>query len=272
MMSVEIHPTAIVDPKAELASGVKVGPYAIVEAGSYIGEDSVIHHHAFIGKGARIGKNCQVHHAAVVSNVPQDLKFKGTEETFAEIGDNTVIREFATVHRATVHSATTNAGTHDGVTRVGKNCLIMCYTHIAHDCFVGDEVIISNAVQVAGHVTIEKWATIGGGCLVHQFSLIGALAMIGGGAQVRKDIPPYSLSGGADVRFSGINKIGLQRRGSTPEAIQSVKTAYTTLYHSGLNISSALAKLKEMEEYGSAEVQHIVSFIESSKRGVIGAG
>ncbi|HET6510779.1 MAG TPA: acyl-ACP--UDP-N-acetylglucosamine O-acyltransferase [Candidatus Kapabacteria bacterium] len=271
-MAVDIHPTAIVDPKAELADGVTVGPYAIIEGGVEIGENSKIHHHAFIGKGARIGKNCQIHHAAVVSNVPQDLKFKGTEATFAEIGDNTVIREFATIHRATEHSASTNAGTHDGVTRVGKNCLIMCYTHIAHDCFVGDEVIISNAVQVAGHVTIEKWATIGGGCLVHQFSLIGSLAMIGGGAQVRKDIPPYSLSGGADVRFSGINKIGLQRRGSSVEAIQNVKTAYTTIYHSGLNVGSAIAKLKDMEEYSSSEVQHIVSFIESSKRGVIGAG
>lgn len=270
-MAVEIHPSAIVDPKAELADGVKVGAYAIIEAGTQIDTDAIIHHHAFIGKGARIGKRCQVHHAAVVSNVPQDLKFKGTEETYAEIGDDTVIREFATVHRATVHNAATNAGTHDGVTRVGKNCLIMCYTHIAHDCQVGDEVIISNAVQIAGHVTIEKWATIGGGCLIHQFSLVGSLSMVGGGAQVRKDIPPFSLSGGADVKFSGINKVGLQRRGSSAEAIQNVKTAYTTIYHAGYNVSSAIAKLREMPESATSEVLHIIDFIESSKRGIIGA-
>lgn len=270
-MSTFIHPTAIVDPKAELASGVSVGPYAIVEGNVAIDADTIVHHHAFIGNGARIGKRCQIHHAAVVSNVPQDLKFKGTEQTFVELGDDCVIREFATLHRATEHRSDTNAGTHDGVTRVGRGCLIMAYAHVAHDCLIGDEVILSNAVQVAGHVTIERWAIIGGGCLIHQFSLIGSLAMVGGGAQVRKDIPPYTLSGGADTRFSGINRIGLQRRGTSPDSIQNVKTAYVTIYNSGLNVTSALEKLESMSEFESPEVQHIVSFIRSSKRGIIGA-
>lgn len=270
-MAVKIHPTAIVDPKAQLADGVEIGAYAIVEGYVEIGRDSIVHHHAFIGTGARVGERCHIHHAAVVSNVPQDLKFKGTEKTYVEVGDDCVIREFATLHRATVHTADTNAGTHDGVTRIGRNCLIMAYAHVAHDCLIGEEVIISNAVQLAGHVTIEKWAIIGGGTLVHQFSLIGRLSMIGGGAQVRKDIPPFTLAGGADVKFSGINKIGLQRRGTTPEAIQNVKAAYWALYHSGLNVSSAIAKIREMPIMESSEVQHLVGFIESSKRGIIGA-
>src|ERR1017187_342606 len=172
-MAITIHPSAIVDPRAELAEDVEIGPYAIVEGDVHIGRGSHIHHHAFIGTGARIGERCQVHHAAVVSNVPQDLKFKGSEKTYVELGNDSVVREFATLHRATIHDYDTNAGTMDGVTRVGANCLIMAYSHIAHDCFIGEGVILSNATQLAGHVTVDKWTTVGGGCLVHQFCLIG---------------------------------------------------------------------------------------------------
>jgi len=265
-----IHPTAIVDAKAELAAGVTIGPYAIVEAGVTIDEGSTIHHHAFLAKGARIGKRCIVHHAAVVANVPQDLKFKGTEETFVEVGDDCTIREFATLHRGTVHTSDTNAGTHDGVTKIGRNCLVMAYAHVAHDCLIGDEVILSNSVQIAGHVTIEDFAIIGGGCLIHQFSLIGTLSMVGGGSQVRKDIPPFSLIGGDTSRFSGINRVGLQRRGKSADTIAAIKAAYGTIYASGLNFSDALRRLERDGKAALPEVGHIVEFVRSSKRGIVG--
>jgi UDP-N-acetylglucosamine acyltransferase len=265
-----IHPTAIVDTRAELAEDVQVGPFAIIEADVRIDAGSVIHHHAFIGTGARIGKRCTVHHAAVVSNVPQDLKFKGTEKTYVEVGDDCTIREFATLHRATIHEFDTNAGTLDGVTRVGRGSLIMAYAHIAHDCFVGEEVILSNAVQMAGHVTIESFAIIGGGCLIHQFSLVGSMVMIGGGAQIRKDIPPFALIGGEELKFSGINRVGLQRRGKSPETIRAIKDAYKMLYDSGLNISDALAKLSSSELTSIPEVQQIIHFVHGSKRGIVG--
>ena len=270
-MSILIHPTAIVDPKAELAEDVEIGPYAIVEGDVWIGQGSKIHHHAFIGTGARIGERCQVHHAAVVSNVPQDLKFKGTEKTYVELGNDCTVREFATIHRATIHDADTNAGTKDGVTRVGASSLIMAYAHVAHDCFIGEGVILSNAVQLAGHVTVEKWVTVGGGCLVHQFCMIGSLSMVGGGAQVRKDIPPFSLVGGGDAKFSGINRIGLHRRGKDRDTIQAIKSAYVMIYNSGLNVSASVEAIAKSTGFALPEVQQILEFIALSKRGIIGA-
>ena len=269
-MSVIIHPTAIVDPKVELADGVEIGPYCIVEGDVTIGADTKVHHHAFIGTGARIGERCQIHHAAVVSNVPQDLKFKGLEKTYVEVGNDTTIREFATIHRATIHEADTNAGTMDGVTRVGSGVLVMAYAHIAHDCLIGDGVILSNGVQLAGHVTVEKWVTLGGGCLVHQFCMIGAISMLGG-SQVRKDVPPFSLVGGGDAKFSGINRIGLQRRGIAAETIQAIKAAYFSLYHSGLNVTEAVANIMNGPNASLPEIQQILKFISLSKRGIIKA-
>jgi UDP-N-acetylglucosamine acyltransferase len=265
-----IHPTAIIDPRAELAADVVIGPYVIIEDDVEIDEGCIIQHHAFIGHGARLGKRCKVHHAAVVSNVPQDLKFKGTEKTYVIIGNDSTIREFATIHRATEHSFETNAGTLDGTTRIGKSALVMAYAHVAHDCLIGDEVILSNLVQMAGHVTIEDFAIIGGGCLIHQFSLIGTMSMVGGGSQIRKDIPPFSLIGGETLRFSGINKIGLQRRGKSPETIAAIKSAYATIYTSGLNFGDGIKKLLEDGSAQVPEVQHIIDFIQGSKRGIVG--
>jgi len=265
-----IHSTAIIDPHAKLANDVVVGPYVIIEGDVEIDEGCVIHHHAFIGNGARLGKRCTVHHAAVVSNVPQDLKFKGTEKTYVIVGDDCTIREFATLHRATEHAFDTNAGTHDSSTRIGRSCLVMAYAHVAHDCLIGDEVILSNMVQMAGHVTIEPHAIIGGGCLIHQFSLIGTMSMVGGGSQIRKDIPPFALIGGETLRFSGINKIGLQRHGKSPETIAAIKAAYATIYSSGLNFGDGIKKLSNEPTASIPEVQHIIEFIRSSKRGIVG--
>jgi UDP-N-acetylglucosamine acyltransferase len=265
-----IHPTAIIDPKAELAADVTVGPYAIIEGNVTIDSGTSIRHHAFIANGARIGKDCHMHHSAVIANIPQDLKFKGTEKTFVEIGDGTTVREFATIHRATEHHGKYAAGTHDGVTRVGKNCLIMAYAHVAHDCLLGDHVIFSNSVQIAGHVTVESHVNIGGLVGIHQFSLIGAYSMIGGGVMLVKDAPPYSLVSDRPARFVGVNKIGLERRGFSPETIDAIKNAYRDIYHSGMNVTEALAKIESSDDFRMPEIKHIVEFIRRSDRGIIG--
>jgi UDP-N-acetylglucosamine acyltransferase len=254
-MAVTIHPTAIVDPKAELADDVEIGAYAVVEGDVQIGKGTKVHHHAFIGTGARIGERCQVHHTAVVSNVPQDLKFKGTEKTYVELGDDSVIREFATIHRGTVHDADTNAGTHDSVTRIGRGVLVMAYSHIAHDCSIGEGVILSNSTQLAGHVTVEDMAILGGATLVHQFCMVGTLCMIGGGVMIRKDVPPFSLVGERVAKFSGINRIGLTRRGKTVETLQAIKSVYFTLYHSGMNVSTAVKAIANSPEAELPEIQ-----------------
>jgi UDP-N-acetylglucosamine acyltransferase len=267
---VNIHPTAIVSPKAQLADGVEIGPFAIVEDDVIIGEGTKISHNAFVANGARIGKHCMVHHSAVVANVPQDLKFVGTEKTFVEIGDHTTIREFATVHRATIHSYKGNAGTHDGVTRVGSHCLIMAYAHVAHDCAVGDYVVLSNGVQVAGHCTIESFVTVGGLTGIHQFSMVGAYSMVGAVLLVSKDIPPYSLIGSEPPRFIGINRIGLERRGFSVELIKKVRDVYKTLYFSGHNFTDAMQRIEHDSAMDAPETKRIVEFIRRSDRGIIG--
>lgn len=270
-MAVTIHPTAIVDPKAELADDVEIGAYAIVEGDVEIGLGTKIHHHAFIATGARIGERCQIHHAAVISNVPQDLKFKGTEKTYVELGDDCVVREFATLHRGTIHQSDSNAGTFDGVTRIGRGALIMAAAHIAHDCQVGDGLIMGGATQLAGHVSVGDFTTFGGGAGVHQFCMIGTLSMIGGMAQVRKDVPPFSLTGGGEACFSGINRIGLSRRGKSQDTIRAIKSTYFTLYNSGLNVSAAVREIEQGPDSALPEIQEILSFIALSKRGIIGA-
>lgn len=268
-MAVTIHPTAIVDPKAELADGVQIGPYCIVEGDVKIGEGTSVAHHAFIANGARIGKQCVVHHSAVVGNVPQDLKFNGSEKTYAEVGDETTIREFATIHRATIHQYKGNAGTHDGVTRIGSRCLIMAYAHIAHDCSIGDNVILSNAVQVAGHCTVESFVTVGGLTGLHQFSMVGAYSMVGATLLVSKDVPPYALIGSEPTRFIGINRIGLERRGFSVEMIRKIRDAYKLIYFAGLNFSDAMSRIEQDASLYVDETKRIVEFIRRSDRGIV---
>ncbi|MEI8135244.1 MAG: acyl-ACP--UDP-N-acetylglucosamine O-acyltransferase [bacterium] len=270
-MPIQIHPTAIIDPKAQFGKDVQVGPYAIIEGDVIIGDHTVIHHHAFVADGARIGADCIVHHSAVISNTPQDLKFKGSEKTYAEIGDGTTIREFATIHRATIHSGSYPAGTHDAVTRIGKNCLIMAYSHVAHDCSVGDSVILSNSAQLGGHVTVESFAIIGGLTGLHQFSIVGGYSMVGGGLMIVKDIPPYSLIGDQPPRFGGINKIGLSRRGFTAENIDAIRTAYKLIYFNGLNVADGIAAVEADSALSIPEVTRILDFIRKSERGIISA-
>lgn len=255
-MATEIHSTAIVSPKAIIGENVIVGPYSIIEGDVEIGAGTVIGPHACIYNGARIGNNVKIFQSAVISNAPQDLKY-ANEKTFFYIGDNTVIREFVTLHRGTIET---------GKSIIGKNCLIMAYVHVAHDCLVGNNCIIANSVQLAGHVTVGDWVIIGGGSLVHQFGVIGEHAMIQGGMSVSADIPPYVMAANTPMRYSGLNSIGLKRRGFTSNDLLELKNAYKVLYYSGLNTTSAKIELAKSD---NKYVKNIVEFINQSKRSIL---
>jgi UDP-N-acetylglucosamine acyltransferase len=254
----EIHPTAIVSPKASIADDVTIGPYCIIEDDVVIDAGCELQAHVIVKDGTRLGKNVKVAHGAVLASPPQDLKFKG-EKTTLEVGDNTVIREFATLNRGTDYH---------WKTKVGKNCFIMSYVHLAHDCIIGDNVIIANGVQMAGHVEIEDFVGIGGLTAIHQFVKIGRHAFVGGGLKINKDVPPYIRAMGDPVRYGGTNYIGLSRKGFSNEQIRKIKEAYRLIYQSKLTVSKALEQLKSMADI-SPEVQNIIEFIEKSERGLI---
>lgn len=237
-----ISPLAYVSPKAQLGKNVTIDAFAYID-------DNVI-----------LGDNCHVFPSAAIGCVPQDLKFKG-EETWTVIGDNCVIREFATIHRGTASR---------GKTVIGNNNLIMAYCHIAHDCVLGNNIIMSNVTQLAGEVEIDDFAVIGGGTLVHQFTRIGAHVMIQGGSKVGKDVPPYIIAAREPIAFYGINSIGLNRRGFTPEQIHTIQEAYRLIYQSNLNTTQALDKI-EATMPQSAERDMILDFVRASTRGIIKA-
>jgi len=254
-----IHPTAIVNPDAKVGDNLIVGPYAIIEDDVEIGDDCNVGPHAVIYSGARIGNRVKIFQGASVSNLPQDLKFEG-EPTQFFIGDDTVIREFATLHRGTKDT---------GKSQVGKNCLIMAYAHIPHDCEVGDNSIIANAVQIAGHTHFEDWVIIGGGTVVHQFCIVGEHAMIGGGVRITQDVPPYILSSGEPAVFAGLNSVGLRRRGFKAEDIQVIKEVYGLIYSKSHNVSQAVKMIEE--KFGeNIYAQKVLNFLSRSKRGLIG--
>ncbi|MDD8018462.1 MAG: acyl-ACP--UDP-N-acetylglucosamine O-acyltransferase [Bacteroidota bacterium] len=260
-MSSKIHPTAIVSSKAQLGADVVIEPYAIVEDDVVIGDGVYIGPQVLIANGARIGKNCKIHKGAVVSTPPQDLSYKNEPTTF-EMGENTTIREFCTLNRGTVKQHKKSS--------VGSNCLLMAYTHVAHDCIIGNNVIIANSVQMAGHVTIDDFSIIGGLVAIHQFVRIGAYTMVGGHFRVPKDIPPYIMAGGWPVSFERLNIIGLRRRGFSSEAIDSLNNAYRILYLSKLNVSQGVERIKETMTI-TPEVQNLLDFIATAKRGIITA-
>lgn len=252
------QPLAYVHPAAKIASNVVIDPFVTIDQNVEIGEGTRIGSNVTILEGARIGKNCVIHSGAVISGVPQDLKFVG-EDTVAIIGDNTTIRECVTINRGTASK---------GKTVVGSNCLIMAYCHVAHDCTIGNNVIMSNSVQAAGEVVIDDNAVIGGGALIHQFTHIGAHVMLQGGSLVNKDIPPYIKAGRLPVSYAGINSIGLRRRGFTNEQISEIQEIYRYLYLSGLNNSDAIDRI-EAELPASKERDEIIMFVRNSKRGII---
>ena len=261
-MTTGIDPRAQVSPKAELGANVCIGPFAILEDFVQIGDGTVVDANALIGARTRIGRDCHIHHGAVVGHAPQDLKY-ANEPTSLEIGDRTVVREYAALHRGTGEQ---------GRTIIGSDCFLMAFTHVAHDCVVGDHVIMANASMLAGHCEVEDWVIIGGLTPVHQFVRIGQHSMVGGGLRIPKDIPPYVLAGGQPTVFEGLNSIGLRRRGFAPAAIAALDKAYHLLYNSKLNVSQAVAKIKENGELMAVrEVQNVVEFIGKCKRGIIGA-
>ena len=235
-----ISPLAYVSPKAQIGKNVTIDAFAYID-------DNVI-----------IGDNCHIFPSAVIGAVPQDLKYKG-EETWTIIGDNCVLREFVTVHRGTASK---------GKTVIGNNNLIMAYCHVAHDCIMHNNIIMSNATQLAGEVEVDDFAIIGGGTLVHQFSHIGSHVMIQGGSKINKDIPPYVIAARDPIAYCGINSVGLNRRGFTPEQIHTIQEAYRIIYQGGMIVSKALESI-EATLPASAERDMILDFVRNSPRGIV---
>lgn len=253
-----IQSLSYIDQQAKLAENVVVDPFSVIHKDVEIGEGTWIGSNVTIYPGARIGKNCRIFPGAVISAVPQDLKFDG-EETFVIIGDNTTIRECVTLNR----------GTKDKFkTEVGSNCLIMAYSHLAHDCIVGSNVIIANGVQVAGHVTIQDHARIGGLSAIHQFGIVGRNVMIEGGSMVSKDVPPFVKAGRYPLTYEGVNSVGLRRAGFSNEKINEIQDIYRVLFVHNANLSKAL-EIVEREMAPSLERDEILSFIRNSERGVL---
>lgn len=253
-----ISPLASIHPDARIGAEVEIGPFTTISADVEIGEGSWIGPNVTIMDGARIGSNCRIFPGAVISAIPQDLKFQG-ERTTAEIGDRSTIRECVTINRGTKAY---------GKTVVGKDCLIMAYVHIAHDCILGNHVILVNSVALAGHVEIGDYGIISGLSAVHQFVKIGAHVMIGGGAMVRKDVPPFITAAGEPLAYAGVNSVGLKRRNFAQEDIHEIQTLYRTMYQSGMNISQAVNQIKETHP-NRPLADSILSFIEQSDRGLI---
>ncbi len=256
---VKIHPTAIVDSGAKIGENVSIGPYSVISGNVEIGDNCQIGTQTVILPGARIGRDCKIFHHAVISEIPQDLKFAG-EETTAEVGDRTVIREFVTINRGT---------SQHWRTVVGSDCLLMAYVHIAHDCIVGNHVIMANAVNLAGHVEVEDWVIIGGMVGVLQFSRIGQHSIIGGQYRVSKDVPPYIMAAREPLSYEGLNRVGLKRRNFPSETILTLKRAYNLIYNSEYNVSDAIRKIEETPDLMIPEVRNIIEFIRKSTRGII---
>jgi UDP-N-acetylglucosamine acyltransferase len=255
-----IHPTAIVDSSAKIPASCSVGPYCVVGADVEMGENCRLVSHVVIGGPARLGSNNQIYPFAAIGGDPQDITYRG-EPTRLEIGDRNIIREYVTITRGTAKGT--------GVTRVGSDVLIMAYTHIGHDCVIGDHSMLVNGATLAGHVTVEEWAVVGALCPVHQFVRIGAHSYVGGGTTITQDVLPYSMtSAERDTHAFMLNKVGLQRRGFSRERIAKLHHAFKVLLASKLNTSQALEKLRAEAEHGE-DVDSLLSFIEASQRGVI---
>lgn len=253
-----IHPTAIVHPKAELADDVEIGPYTVIGEHVTIGKDTKIASHVLIEGWTTIGERNHILPFSSVGTPPQDIGYKN-EETYLIIGNDNVIRECATIHRATTKE--------DRKTEIGNKNFLMAYSHVAHDCKLGSNIIMANSVALGGHIVIEDHAILGGIVGVHQFVRVGAYAIVGGQTGVDRDIPPYVMASGGRAQLYGLNLVGLKRRGFSEEAISTLKKAYKTIFRSGLTMEEALGRVRG-EFPHSPEVAHLVEFIQNTKRGI----
>ena len=252
------QPLAYVNPQAKVAANVVIEPFVSIDKNVIIEEGTWIGSNVTIMEGARIGKNCKIFPGAVISAIPQDLKFAG-EDTIVKIGNNVTIREFATINRGTKASYETV---------VGDNTLIMAYVHIAHDCVIGNNVILANAVMLGGHVTVDDWAIVGGLVPIHQFCHIGTHSIVAGGSGVGKDVPLYTKAARDPLSYVGVNSIGLHRRGFTPEVINKIQEIYRIIFIKGYNVSQAV-EIIEAKVEATPERDEILSFISNSSRGIM---
>ncbi len=257
MAKTKIHPTAVVDSKASFSDGVEIGPYCIVGNGVKLGKNTRLISNVCIEE-TEMGSDCIVYPFTSIGFPPQDIKYKN-EKTKVIIGNNNIIREYITIHRASVGG--------DGVTSIGDNNFLMAYVHIAHDCRIANNVVMANATTLAGHVTVEDHAFIGGLVAVHQFTRIGAYSMIGGFSAIPQDIPPYTTAAGDRAKLYGLNTIGLKRHNFSDSQIKELKHAYKILFRSKLTLKEALALLKQDGKF-SREIKNLIEFIEQNKRGI----
>lgn len=253
-----IHPTAIVHPKAKIAEGVEIGAFTVIGEHASIGKDTKIASHVLIEGWTTIGERNQVFPFSCIGTPPQDIGYRN-EETYLIIGNDNVIRESATIHRATTKE--------DRITVIGNSNFLMAYSHVAHDCKLGNHIIMANSAGLGGHITVGDYAILGGIVAVHQFVRIGEYAIIGGQSAVSQDIPPYVSAAGNRAKLYGLNLVGLKRRGFSEEAISNLKKAYRIIFRSGLILEEALSKVKE-ELGGSQEAMRLMEFMKNSKRGI----
>ena len=256
-MQTSIHPSAQVHQDAEIGEGVEIGPWSVVGPGVEVGDGTRISSHVVIERDTTVGAHCRISPGAVLGSDPQDLKYAG-EPSRLTVGDRTVIREYATLNRGTAAS---------GHTVVGSDCLLMAYTHVAHDCRVGSHVVLANSVNMAGHVVLEDWVIVGGLTPIHQFVRIGAHAFVGGGSRIPQDVPPYCRAAGNPPKLYGLNSVGLDRRGFSPETRKALKAAYRLVFN-GAHTATKGIELAEQEVHPFPEVRHFLEFIRNSERGV----
>jgi len=254
-----IHPTAIIDPKAEISDGVEIDPYSVIEKDVIIGEETKIGPHVVIREGTRIGKRCQIFQFSSIGEAPQAFAYKG-EKTNVLIGDQNIFREFVTIHRGTAHGG--------GKTVIGNGNYFMAYSHVAHDCNIGSQVVMANGAALGGHILIEDHAIIGALSAVHQFCRIGTHAFISGLTGVSLDIPPFMLASGSRAKLFGLNLVGLKRHRFPAETLKALKKAYRIIFRSGLTLEKAVKHVKGDEISKILEIQHLIQFIQNSKRGI----
>jgi len=254
-----IHPTAIIDPKAEISEGVEIGPYSVIEKGVSIGEGTKIGPHVVIREGTQIGKECQIFQFASIGEAPQAFAYKG-EKTSLLIGNQNIVREYVTLHRGTLMGG--------GKTVIGNNNYFMAYSHVAHDCHIENQVVLANGATLAGHILIEDYAIVGGLSAIHQFCRVGTQAFISGLTGVSLDIPPYTLAAGDRAKLFGLNTVGLKRHHFSEEILKALKKAYRILFRSGLTLEKAMKIVEEDIISQTKEVQHLLDFIQHSKRGI----